>query len=112
MCRISLKICGMGNAERSWGHVKQLKDGQRINLDPERVAKQATLYGASCAQKARLKKKEAKLEWDWEEEDLERLGFSKLGVHIEGTITEDPKKRRINNWVEEWETPILRKNDV
>jgi len=34
-CRVTSKLCGIGPAERSWGGVKQIKDGVRSHLAGE-----------------------------------------------------------------------------
>ena len=34
-CRVTSKLCGIGPAERSWGGVKQVKDGKRSHLSGE-----------------------------------------------------------------------------
>jgi hypothetical protein len=34
-CHVTLKIIGIGSAERNWGDVKHLKAGKRIAMTPE-----------------------------------------------------------------------------
>lgn len=83
-CRVCSKILGIGQAERSWGDVKHLKTNQRSHLSSEAVKMQATIYGASCAQKARMKRINAEAMTDttdpighWMEEDFAPSFFAK-----------------------------------
>jgi hypothetical protein len=57
-CRVCSKIKGIGSAERSWGDVKHLKTNQRSHLSSRATKMQATIFGASCVQLARLKQQE------------------------------------------------------
>lgn len=57
--RVCSKILGIGSAERAWGDVKQLKSGKRSHLSADKVKKQATLFGESSMQVAKLKRKTA-----------------------------------------------------
>jgi hypothetical protein len=38
-CHVTSKLCGIGPAERSWGRVKQVKDGKRSHLNGESTEK-------------------------------------------------------------------------
>ena len=43
-CRVTSKLCGIGPAERSWGGVKQIKDGVRSHLGGESTEKRSVIY--------------------------------------------------------------------
>jgi len=43
-CRGTNKLCGIGAAERSWGGVKQIKDGKRSHLSGESTEKRSILF--------------------------------------------------------------------
>ena len=55
-CRVTSKILGIGNAERAWGAVKQLKSGRRGHLSGPNTKKQATVFAKACIDEATLKK--------------------------------------------------------
>ena len=46
-CRGTSKILGIGNAERAWGAVKQLKSGRRGHLRGPNTKRQATIFKKS-----------------------------------------------------------------
>ena len=46
----------MGAAEKSWGHVKDLKSGQRSLLSGEKVEMQGVLYSSARIEEARTKR--------------------------------------------------------
>ena len=56
-CRVTSKILGIGNAERAWGAVKQLKSGRRGHLSGQNTKKQATIFEKACIDEATLKRK-------------------------------------------------------
>jgi len=53
-CIVTSKILGIGSAERNWGDVKYVKNNKRLHLSPDRTKKQATIFGANCASRARM----------------------------------------------------------
>ena len=55
-CRVTSKIIGIGSAERNWGDVKHLKSGKRSHILGKTLEKQATIYGMSCVEVARIKR--------------------------------------------------------
>ena len=116
-CRVTSKILGIGSAERNWGDVKHLKTDKRSHLSPERTAKQATIYGASCVEIALIKKKEAEVNiysqpfQTWHDEDFEKA----FGFHIaedEENQEQAKPKRIFNAWLEDWEQDCIMKKDV
>jgi hypothetical protein len=108
-CRVTSKILGMGNAERSWGFVKQLKDGQRSHLSAEAASKASTIYGAACAERASFKKPPAHLAevTHWEDGDLESLGLSRYGVDLDAIMAVELSAKVYKCWTEDWEFDIL-----
>ena len=56
-CRVTSKILGIGNAERAWGAVKQLKSGRCGQLSGPNTKKQATIFAKACIDEATLKRK-------------------------------------------------------
>ncbi len=54
-CRITSKLCGIGPAERSWGGVKQVKDGKRSHLSGESTKKRSILLVSSKISQAQIK---------------------------------------------------------
>ena len=112
-CRVCSKIVGMGSAERNWGDVKYLKSEKRSHLSAEAVEKQATIFGASCMQDARIMREKVQSSTNdkykfWDEEDFDNE-FDMLR-----TVSSDQQKRRsIKCYLESWENDHLRKkNDV
>ena len=53
-CRTTSKHLGIGSAERSWGDVKHIKSGKRINLGSDKLEKRAILYSSARIQEARI----------------------------------------------------------
>jgi hypothetical protein len=43
-CRVTSKLCGIGPAEKSWGRVKQVKDGKRSYLSGESAEERTVLF--------------------------------------------------------------------
>jgi hypothetical protein len=112
-CRVTSKILGMGSAERCWGDVKKLKNGQRSHLSTAAASKAATIYGAACAERAALKKPPAHLAAvrHWEEADLDSLGLSRHGVDLELINSPSLEAKVFKCWSEDWEHEMLRDSD-
>lgn len=93
------KICGMGSAERSWGDVKALKNGQRSHLGGPATNKQATLYGSYCMEAARLKRSIVEIDsanTDWDDDDMNDSFDA-------ATNKKKRAQRIIKCYMEEWE---------
>ena len=43
-CRVTSKLGGIGPAERSWGAVKQIKDGKRSHLGSDSLEKWSIVF--------------------------------------------------------------------
>jgi len=107
-CRVCSKILGIGSAERNWGHVKHLKTEKRSHLSVDRTKKQATIFGADCAERARIKKFSKKAIEDddeffiWDDTDFDaELGFDSEEF-LNKKNSAKPKKV-IRCWMEDWE---------
>ena len=83
-CRVTSKILGIGNAERAWGAVKQLKSGRRGHLSGSNTKKQATIFAKACIDDAKLRRENAIKNDDstytcWTDDD--DLFLMKVGIH-------------------------------
>ncbi len=54
-CHVTSKLCRIGPAERSWGGVKQIKDGVRSHLGGESTEKRSVIYVTARIQEARMR---------------------------------------------------------
>ena len=113
-CRVTSKLLGIGSAERSWGDVKHLKTNKRAHLSGDKTEKQAVLYTSARLEEARIKRNEMEEQGTaFGDEDIAYdLGLEKFGVDI-AALTEGPElpKRIFKGWLEDWEKPLLKKND-
>jgi hypothetical protein len=50
----STKLFGIGPAERSWGGMKQVKDGKRSHLSGESTEKQSVIFVSSKIAQVRI----------------------------------------------------------
>jgi hypothetical protein len=53
-CRVTLKLCRIGPAKRSWGGVKQIKDGVKSHLGGKSTEKRSVIYVTAKIQEARM----------------------------------------------------------
>jgi hypothetical protein len=53
-CCVTSKLCGIGPVERSWGGVKQVKDGKRSHLSGKSTEKRTILFVSSKISQARI----------------------------------------------------------
>jgi hypothetical protein len=115
-CRILSALLGIGIAERSWGAVKQLKQGQRSHLGGESIRMQATIYGAACIEKARTLKAEKEQSMDlWNDNDVEfQLGLENFNAdEAHGVVPHVASPKRLFRcWFEDWEVESVKVNDV
>ena len=75
-CRVTLKVLGIGAAERSWGDVKTIKSGKRSAISSDVSEKQSIVYTSACIESSRIDQYQAdKQLYDnisshtWNEED-------------------------------------------
>ena len=110
-CRVTSKIIGIGSAERSWGDVKHLKSGKRSHILGKTLEKQATIYGRSCVEVARIKrdfKRKDNIHQEnlfFDDEDLAEI----LKIPSEALKKIVPRRRTFNGWKETWETSTKEK---
>jgi hypothetical protein len=108
VCRVTSKLCGIGPAKRSWGGVKQVKDGKRSHLSGESTEKRSILFGPSKISHARIKCEHM--------ENLDATGHNAMfgdddinfdfelesfGVEM-GPLREPAVERVFRAWVEDW----------
>jgi hypothetical protein len=117
-CRGTSNVLGIGAAERSWGDVKQLKTDKRSHLSVESIEQQSIIFGAVSMHKARIGREEAeKLDHKisskfWTDIDVEYdLGLTKYGVDVEDLQHPLAPARIFRGWIEDWEVPLLKRND-
>jgi hypothetical protein len=53
-CSVPSKLCGIGPAERSWGGVKQIKDGVQSHLGGDSTEKRSVIYITAKIHEARI----------------------------------------------------------
>ena len=110
-CRVTSKIIGIGSVERIWGDVKHLKSGKRSHILGKTLEKQATIYGRSCVEVARIKrdlKRKDNIHQEnlfFDDEDLAEI----LKIPSEALKKIFPRRRKFNDWKETWETSTKEK---
>lgn len=110
-CIVCSKILGIGSAERSWGDVKHLKSNKRAKLSGKAVEMQATIFGASCSERSKLKEEgkdiDAELKQSWDDDD-----FADAGLDATTKLRPNNFKKRIfRAWLEDWEPAVQSKQD-
>jgi hypothetical protein len=118
VCRITSKVLGIGAAERSWGDVKQLKTYKRSHLVVEAIEQQSIIFGAASMHKAHIgweeaKKLDNKISSNfWTDVDVEYdFGLTKYRVDVEYLQHPLAPTRIFRGWIEDWEVPLVKKND-
>ena len=53
-CRVTLKVIGVGAAERYWGDVKTLKSGKRSAISNDVSEKHSIVYTSACVESVRI----------------------------------------------------------
>ena len=113
-CRVTSKIIGIGSAERNWGDVKHLKSGKRSHLLGKTLEKQATIYGTSCVEIAKISR-DLKNNYNYQQQnlffddgDLAEI----LNISIQELQDACPRRRTFNAWVEPWESSTTEKCDT
>jgi len=110
-CIVCSKILGIGSAERSWGDVKHLKTDKRAKLSGEATKMQSTIFGASCAERARIRQSSHQnddgLNTQWDDDD-----FADPGFDVSQAATTPVLEQRIfRAWLEPWESTAMVKQD-
>ena len=118
-CRVTSKLCGIGPAERSWGGVKQIKDGVRSHMGAESTEKRSVIYVTAKIQESRMRQEQMETfaaatgnDTMFGEDDINfDLQLEKFGVDT--NILKEPAVQRIFcAWVEDWEQDARKNNDV
>jgi hypothetical protein len=115
--RVTSKLCRIGPAKRSWGGVKQIKDGVRSHPGGESTEKRSVIYITSKIQEARMCQHQMeKLDATgpdamFGDEDINfDLQLKKFGVNT-GILKKPAVQRIFRSWVEDWEEEARKKND-
>ncbi len=116
-CRVTSKLCSIGPAKRSWGGVKQIKDGVRSHLGGESTEKRSLIYVTAKIHEARIRQHAMEkldatgVDAMFGDDDINfDLQLDKFGVNTD--ILKEPAVERIFClWVEEWEEDARKKND-
>jgi hypothetical protein len=110
-CLVCSKILGIGSAERSWGDVKHLKTDKRAKLSGESTKMQSTIFGASCAERARIKQTShphgESINTTWDDADFADPGLDVTTPEVVAA----PKQRIFRAWLEDWEMTARAKQD-
>jgi hypothetical protein len=108
-CRVTSKLCGISPAKRSWGGVKQVKDGKRSHLSGKLTKKRSILFVSSKISQARMKCERIKnLDATghnamFGDDDINfDLELDSFGVEM-GPLREPAVERVFRAWVEDWE---------
>ena len=116
-CRSTSNWGGMGAAEKSWGHVKDLKSGQRSLLSGEKVEMQGVLYSSARIEEARTKRAAMEKidavgsDAMFGDDDINfDLQLESFGVDVQ-EVGQTVPRRLFHAWIEDWEEPLLKKND-
>ncbi len=117
MCCVTSKLCEIGPAERSWGGVKQVKDGKRSHLSGKLTEKRTVLFVSLKISQARiLCDRMEKLDATGHnamlgDDDINfDLQLKTFGVDMVA-LKEPPVKCLFRAWVEDWEQEARKKND-
>jgi hypothetical protein len=114
-CRVCSKILGIGNAEQNWDDVKHLKTNNRSDLGLKNVKMQASIFGASCAETANMKRRKKSDDpysapiYFWVDDDFEDETKENFGETIKAASNKAARIVRV--WVEEWEAEATKKRD-
>ncbi len=57
-CHVTSKLCGIGPAKRSWGRVKQIKDGVRSHVGAKSTEKRSVIYVTAKIQESRMRQEQ------------------------------------------------------
>jgi hypothetical protein len=116
-CHVTSKLRGIGPAERSWGGVKQIKDGVRSHLGGESTEKRSVIYVTAKIQEARMCQHQIENldatgpDATFGDNDINfDLQLEKFGVNM-GILKEPAVQRIFGAWVEDWEEDAMKKND-
>ena len=111
-CCVTSKLCGIGPAERSWGGVKQVKDGKQSHLSGESTEKRSILFVFSKIAQARIEcDRMEKIDavgghQMFGDDDMNfDLQLEKFGIDT-GALKVREVQRVFRAWVEDWEEEV------
>jgi hypothetical protein len=115
---VTSKLCGIDPAERSWGGVKQIKDGvRRSHLGGESTEKRSVIYVTAKIQEARMHQHQMEKvdatgpDAMFGDDNINfDLQLKKFDVNT-GILKEPAVQRIFHAWVEDWEEDARKKND-
>jgi hypothetical protein len=115
--RVTSKVCGIGAAERSWGAVKQIKNGKRSHLSGKSTEKRSILFVSGKVSQSRMKSDRLDSldvrgdNVSFGDDDINfDLQLEKFGVDMVA-LKHVQIKRVFRAWVEDWEEEARKKND-
>ena len=115
--RVTSKVCGIGAAERSWGAVKQIKNGKRSHLSGKSTEKRSILFVSGKVSQSRMKSDRLDSldvrgdNVSFGDDDINfDLPLEKFGVDMVA-LKHVQIKRVFRAWVEDWEEEARKKND-
>ena len=121
-CIVLSKNLGTGGAERAWGGLGFLKDGQRSHLSPEQAKMQAFIMAGHSATKAQASRdhhqrcksaagmENNEFQFDWDEKDMRSGGLHKFGIDVQAEMNVARPIVYFRLWVEPWEDMIRHNN--
>jgi len=118
-CRVTSKLCGIGPAKRSWGGVKQIKDGVRSHIGDKSTEKRSVIYVTAKIQESRMQQDQMEKfaaatgnDTMFGEVDINfDLQLEKFGGDT--NILKEPAVQCIfRAWVEDWEQDVRKKNGI
>ena len=114
---VACRVTKNGPAERSWGAVKQVKDGKRSHLSGESTEKRSILFVLSKIAQAMIEcEKMEKIDAAgghqmFGDDDMNfDLELEKFGIDT-GALKVRQVERVFRAWVEDWEEEARKKND-
>ena len=114
--RANSNMIGICFYDRHWGNVKHLNSGKRSHISKEKTEKQSMVYTKARLNKAKFhrslleKLNDAYAAWGDEDKKF-NLGLEKFGVDVDYLNITAVSKRYFHCWLEDWEKPLLKKND-
>ena len=110
-CIVTSKYLGIGQAERCWGDVKDIKSLKRGALSSTSIEQQAVIYGKSCIERSCAELKSADLSKYMEEKDFMQQVNEWLENNDDSSCDSNEDIRDFKAWQEEWEVPLIKKQD-
>jgi hypothetical protein len=110
-CRVCSKILGIGTAERSWGDVKHLKTNQQSHLSSRATKMQATIFGASCVELAKIKQQDKFIGSGLGPCKVWRLDDFTNEMATGNVVVDNTPAQYFQAWIEDWEVKAQKQKD-